>query len=319
MNILCSERGGQELVEAGVLRRWPDRVKLLHLQDAAQADAAFVTRDVVWPSTDTWLAPATAAFYEAMLAAPRLRWVHTYASGTDRRIYHDLRSRGVRITNSAGANAGAVAQTAIASFLYFARQLHVARRQQLQRHWQPMSHDAVRALHRLEAMVVGWGAIGQRIGMLLGQLGVRCRVLRQSGEPVAQGWPTAAYEVFNKWVGEVDWVFIACPLSAATQGLFNADTLRMLRVERPLCLVNVARGPIVDTRALLVAHERGLVRYAHLDVFDAEPLPADDPLWTCEDFLITPHMAGTSDGNRKEVVERFMALLASALEGDLRA
>lgn len=314
MNILCSGRGAQELTEAGVLRKWPGRARLIGLQDAAEADIAFVTRDIVWPSTDTWLAPATAAFYDAMLAAPGLRWVHTYASGADRRIYRGLRARGVRVTNSAGANAGAVAQTAVASFLYFARKLHAARDQQLQRVWQPMAHDEVRALHRLDAMVVGWGEIGQRIGAHLSQFGVRCRVLRHSGTPVSHGWPTAGYDAFGQWAASVDWAFFACPLSPETQALFNWRTLDVLRADRPLNIVNVARGPIVDTKALLAAHERGLVRHAHLDVFDTEPLPADDPLWTCPDFLVTPHMAGTSDGNREEVVERFVALLGSFAE-----
>ena len=314
MNILCSERGAQELTDAGILARWPGQVRLVGIGQADQADLAFLTRDVVWPSTDDWLTPATAAFYDAMLAAPRLRWVHTYASGADRRIYHDLRARGVKVTNSAGANAGAVAQTALAGFLYFARRLHTARRQQLEKRWQPMAHDEVRALRSTEAMVVGWGEIGSRIGQYLSTLGMPLRVLRQSAVPVEGVGATGGYERFHEWVGQVDWVFFACPLSPATRGLFNLRTLDVLRAERPLGVVNVARGPLIDTQALLAAHERGLVRHAHLDVFDTEPLPPDHPLWDCEDFLVTPHMAGTSDGNREEVVERFLGLFARFLE-----
>lgn len=314
MNILCSERGARELADGGILARWPGQVDLVGIEQAARADVVFLTRDVVWPSTDDWLAPATAAFYDAMLAAPRLRWVHTYASGADRRIYHDLRARGVEVTNSAGANAGAVAQTALAGFLYFVRQLHTARRQQLEKRWRPMAHDEVRALRSTEAMVVGWGEIGSRIGQYLSTLGVPLRVLRQSGEPVAGAGATGGYERFQEWVGQVDWVFFACPLSPATRGLFNMRTLEALRPERPLGIVNVARGPLIDTQALLAAHGRGLVRHAHLDVFDTEPLPPDHPLWDCEDFLVTPHMAGTSDGNREEVVERFLGLFARFVE-----
>jgi len=314
MNILCSERGAQELAEAGLLRRWPGRVALVGIARAAQADTVFLTRDVVWPSTDDWLTPATAAFYEAMLAAPRLRWVHTYASGADRRIYGDLRARGVEVTNSAGANAGAVAQTALAGFLYFTRQLHAARRQQLARRWQPMAHDEIKALRRTEAMVVGWGEIGRRIGGYLSALGVSLRVLRQSGEPVPGAAAAGDYGRFHEWVGQIDWVFFACPLSPSTRGLFGMRTLDALRIDRPLGIVNVARGPLIDTEALLAAHQRGLVRHAHLDVFDTEPLPQDHPLWRCEDFLLTPHMAGSSDGNREEVVDRFLALLARRME-----
>ncbi len=77
-----------------------------------------------------------------------------------------------------------------------------------------------------------------------------------------QGWPTGRYDRFQQWVAEVDWVFFACPLSPSTRGLFGWDTLEALRAERPLNIVNVARGAMIDTRALLAAHRRGLVRHA---------------------------------------------------------
>ncbi|VCU70328.1 Glyoxylate/hydroxypyruvate reductase B [Pigmentiphaga humi] len=316
LNLLCSERGRAELRQAGVPRRWPGRVALLGLPEAGRADAALITRDVVGASTDDVLTPETAAFYEALLAAPGLRWVHTYASGTDRRIYAALRARGVRVTNSPGANAEAVAQTALAGFLYFSRQLHRAREQQLQQRWEPLRHDEVRALRHLEAVIVGWGAVGRRLGACLSMLGVRCRVLRHSGEPIEEGWPTDTYARFRQWVGEVDWVFFVCPLSPATESLFNIDTLSALDAGRPLGVVNVARGRVVDAEALLAAHARGLVRHAYLDTFRAEPLPADDPLWRCRDFLLSPHMAGTSDGNRAEVIDRFIGLLVRELDGE---
>lgn len=304
MQVLCSEQGRDELLKSGIAGITP-----VLLTDAAAAQAALVTRDVWGNSTDSQLQQHTADFFKALEQAPQLQWVHTYASGIDRPVYQQLIARGMRVTNSAGANAETVAHTALAGFLYFTRQLHVAQRQQREHRWQALQHVQVPALNQLHALIVGWGAIGQRVGKHLGRLGVRCRVLRASGHPVTEGWPTGTYTQLEEHIGHVDWLVLACPLTDQTRHLFSSNTLKQLRSARPLNLINVARGAIVDTEALLHAHEQGLVKHAYLDVFQTEPLPAEDPLWSNPDFLLSPHMAGTSNGNRQAVISRFAELV----------
>ncbi len=306
--LACSEQARQEILGGEGLDAWRGLVRLLP-PEQGEAEVALITRDVWGPSTDAQLAPHTRAFFEALEGNPGLRWVHTYASGLDRPVYQRLMARGVRVTNTAGANADAVAQTALAGFLYFARPLHVARENQRKGEWRPVLHADVRALSQLSILIVGWGEIGQRVGRYLSALGASYGVLRQRAEPVPSARLTDTYAAFNTHVGQADWVFFTCPLSEQTRYLFNEQTLSRLDAGRPLSVVNVARGAVIDTPSLLRAHAAGLVRHAHLDVFEEEPLPAGHPLWQAEGILVSPHMAGASNGNRRRVLERFGEVL----------
>ncbi len=96
-------------------------------------------------------------------------------------------------------------------------------------------------------------------------------------------------------------VVLAVPLTEATEGLIGADELAAMHDDG--ILVNVARGPVLDTEALLRALEADALRGAGIDVFDEEPLPAGSPLWDREDVLITPHCAGTTEKYGQRALE----------------
>jgi phosphoglycerate dehydrogenase-like enzyme len=90
-----------------------------------------------------------------------------------------------------------------------------------------------------------------------------------------------------------DYVVLAAPLVAATQGLINADRLAAMKPEA--CLINVGRGLQLDEAALITALRTRRISGAALDVFEREPLPPDSPLWNADNLLITPHTAGLTD------------------------
>lgn len=302
--LACSKQAQTEILTDEALVGLRSHIRLVAPGDL-DAEVALVTRDVWGTSTDSVLQPHTRDFFQALGNTPNLRWVHTYASGLDRPVYQSLMKRGVRVTNTAGANADAVAQTALAGFLYFTRNLHIAQNNQQKREWRPIIHAEVPALSRLHCLIVGWGEIGQRIGSYLNALGVQYSVLRQGYQPVHTALDTASYGSFNAWVGQADWVFFACPLSDSTRHLFNPKTVEHLSQDRPLSVVNVARGGVIDTLALLDAHAKGLIKHAHLDVFEQEPLVVEHPLWRTEGILVSPHMAGAADNNRQRVLIKF--------------
>jgi phosphoglycerate dehydrogenase-like enzyme len=91
-------------------------------------------------------------------------------------------------------------------------------------------------------------------------------------------------------LGRTDYLVLACPLTEATEGLVDADALDAL--PNDAAVVNVGRGGVVDTDALVGAIRRNYVRAAALDVTDPEPLPRDHPLWDFENVLLTPHVSG---------------------------
>ncbi len=275
-------------------------------RQAADADIAFVSRDVTGLSTKHAVLPDTQLFYDVMRHAPSLRWAHVHSAGADRPIFMDLMARGVRVTTSSGANAGVVAQTALAGLLALARrfpQLMAAQRSHV---WAPLIGTGLpRDLAGQTAVIVGWGAIGQQLGVLLVALGLRVVVVRHSAASAGEGVETVTFEALQTVLPRADWLLLACPLTERTHGLVNARALA--RMPEGAHLVNVARGEVVDEPALVSALQTGRLAGAYLDVFGYEPLPADSPLWDMPNVIVTPHSAGFSDGNAARVEEMFLS------------
>ncbi|WP_020203263.1 MULTISPECIES: D-2-hydroxyacid dehydrogenase [Cupriavidus] len=269
------------------------------------ADIAFVSRDVTGLSTKHEILPATRRFYDAMLASPSLRWTHTHSAGADRAVFGELRARGVQVTTSSGANAGVVAQTALAGLLALARHFPQMLAAQGERRWAPLIGSGLpRDIAGQTATIVGWGPIGQLLGKLLHTLGMHVVVVRQSAASAGPDYETVAFEGVRGVLPRTDWLLLACPLTPQTQGLVDAAALALL--PDGARLVNVARGEVVDEAALIAALRSGRLAGAYLDVFAHEPLPADSPLWTMPNVIATPHSAGFSDGNAARVAGIFM-------------
>lgn len=278
------------------------------------ADVAFVSRDVTGASTKHRVLPQTQAFYDTLLAARGLRWVHVHSAGADRPVFVELRRRGVELSTSSGANASVVAQTAVAGLLALARQLPRLMAAQRRHEWAPLLASGLpRDLEGQTAVIVGWGPIGRRIAAVLQALGLRCIAVRRSAEPAGEGIETLAFEDLGRVLPRTDWLLLACPLTERTHGLVGAAALAQLPAHAQL--VNVARGELVDEPALVEALRDGRLAGAFLDVFAHEPLAPESPLWDLEQVIATPHSAGFSDGNRARVLRLFLDNLGCWLEG----
>jgi phosphoglycerate dehydrogenase-like enzyme len=282
---------------------------------AVDADVAFVSRDVTGLSTKHEILPATQRFYTAMLEAPSLRWTHTHSAGADRAIFGQLRQRGVTVTTSSGANAGVVAQTALAGLLALARHLPQLIDAQREARWAPLSGSGLpRDLQGQRATIVGWGPIGQQIGAVLRVLGLAVTVVRQRVAPMEPGFDAVTFDQFDAVLPRTDWLILACPLTERTRGLVDRAALQ--RLPAGARLVNVARGEVVDEAALIDALRAGQLGGAYLDVFAHELLAATSPLWSLPNVIATPHSAGFSDGNAARVVDIFLDNLRRWSAGD---
>jgi phosphoglycerate dehydrogenase-like enzyme len=233
-------------------------------------------------------------------AAPKLRLVIRAGSGFDNVDLDAARLAGARVVRIPGPSAHAVGELTFALMLAVARNVALADRGVRRGHW-PKPDLGGNLLSGKTLGIVGAGNIGGRVGEL--GAGWEMRVLGcvapsspDPSERLAARRITAA--PFERVLAEADYLTIHTPLSDPphadpTRGLIGEAELA--RMKPGAYLINIARGKIVDTDALVEALESGRLSGAGLDVTDPEPLPADHPLWARDDVLITPHVAGRAE------------------------
>jgi phosphoglycerate dehydrogenase-like enzyme len=208
-------------------------------------------------------------------------------AGTGHLPLSALESHGVAVTNAAGVHAPNVAEHVLGAILSFARRFDRAFRRRERREWRSFQTTE---LQGSTVAVVGLGAIGQAIVERLAPFGVHTVGVRYTP---SKGGPTDevyGFERIHEAVADADYVALACPLTEETEDLIDAEVFTTLPPSA--VLINVARGGVVDTAALVDAVRRNAIRGAALDVTDPEPLPSEHPLWGFDNVLITPHNAG---------------------------
>lgn len=226
---------------------------------------------------------------ELLDRAEGLRLFACLYAGVDHLPLDALRSRGVAVTNASGVHGPNAAEWAIGQILVFARGLHVGRRRQERREFRHFQADE---LYGSTVTVVGMGAIGRAVLDRLEGFGVDTIGIRHSPEKGGPADEIRGYgpDDFHDALARTDYLVLACPLTDLTAGLVDAEALETLQPTS--VIVNLARGAVVDTDALVDRLRLGGLRGVALDVTDPEPLPTEHPLWTFENVVITPHTAG---------------------------
>jgi phosphoglycerate dehydrogenase-like enzyme len=208
-----------------------------------------------------------------------LRVLQTLSAGIDRLL--GMVPPGVSLCDAGGTRDVAVAEWVLATILASRKKLPQLRDRQRAHEWAWGQSDE---LAGATVMILGYGSIGAAVEARLAPFEVDLiRVARRAREGVH------AVQELESLLALAEIVVVLLPLTPATTGLLDRDLLARLRPGA--LLVNAARGPIVDTEALLALLSAGRVSAA-LDVTDPEPLPADHPLWDAPGVLITPHCAG---------------------------
>ena len=252
---------------------------------------------------------------ELLDIAPRLRLIQSISSGVDQFDLNRLQERGIRLCNARGANANAVAEHALALMLNLARRLYEARDNQKLRHWSTTGTDPRPRLQELSekhALVVGMGTIGDRVARLCLALGMKVSGARHSARPLdVAGVEQIAMDDLHSGLKAADYVILTCPLTPQTRHLINAAAFGAMKPDA--CLVNVARGPVVEEAALIEALDTGRIAGAALDTYDEEPLPSSSALWSRPNLVMTGHTAGETQFYERNVVDILMKNL-EALE-----
>ena len=210
-----------------------------------------------------------------------LRVVQTISAGVD---WLPALPPGVTVCDAAGARDVAVAEWVLAAILSSVRALPDLRDRQREHEW---AWRRSGELSGRTVMILGHGSIGAAVEARLSPFDVNLIRVARTARPGVH-----AVDELTSLLGLADVIVILLPLTPATTGLLDRQALACLRPGA--LLVNAARGPVVDTDALLAILRDGRIT-AVLDVTDPEPLPADHPLWDAPGVLITPHLAGDTE------------------------
>jgi len=242
---------------------------------------------------------------------PGIGWVQLPWAGVD--AFADvLRAHAHRDdllwTSAKGAYAEPVAEHALVLALSL---LRLVRKRVTARSW--ATEQEGRSLYGRRVVVVGAGGIAREFLRLLAPFECDTVVVRRSSEPVPEAGRTVTTEALHDELREADVVLLAAALTDSTAQLVGAEELALL--PPTAVLVNIARGPMVDTDALVAALREGRLWGAGLDVTDPEPLPDGHPLWAEPRAIVTPHQADTPEMTAPLLAER-IRLNVRALGGE---
>ena len=265
------------------------------------------------------------AFDRLLARAPRLSWVHSATSGVERALTPASRERGLVVTNARGVFSRPIAEYVLMMILAVSRRLPQLLELQRERTWQPLEGAELRDV---TVGIVGLGSIGRAVGALATAFGCRVVAVRRhpdSDAPTVRGGDDLSFgeamldrvggpETLPQLLGESDFVVLAAPLTPETEDMINADTLAM--VKPGAWLINVARGRLIDERALLRALRDGPLGGAVLDTFREEPLGALSSFYELPNVIVTPHTAWSSGRVLDRSVELFCDNLRRFANGE---
>ena len=263
------------------------------------------------------------AFDRLLARSPRLSWVHSASAGVERVLTPAGLERGLVVTNARGVFSDPIAEYVLMMILAVSRRLPQLLELQRERTWQPLEGTE---LHDVTVGIVGLGSIGMAVARLAAAFGCQVVATRRRGgtrtEGAAPGEGAASApaeespgiervsgpEGLPDLLAESDFIVLAAPLTPETEGMI--DEAALASVKPGAWLINVARGRLVDERALLRALHEGPLGGAVLDTFREEPLLPGSPFYELPNVIVTPHTSWSSG----RVLDRSVELFCDNLE-----
>lgn len=229
-----------------------------------------------------------------------LRWIHTSSIGVDALQTEEIVHSDIVVTNSRGVCERPIAEWILGVIVMFTKDLRRTIELQQERVW---LHRETEPVLGRRVLVVGPGPVGRETALLLRAAGMEVTVVGRSARDDDELGRIESIDDLDDLLGKADDVVLTLPLTDDTRGLFDAERIARMRVGARL--INVGRGAVVVESDLLAAIDSGHLGGAALDVFEQEPLPQDNALWSRDNILVSPHASGDLVGWRGRVVECF--------------
>lgn len=252
-------------------------------------------------SYDVVIAPTVAWLPELLARTDGVRWVHFLSAGVERIWAMDVDWARLTLTTSSGVHAAPMSEYAMGAILHFAKQFDRFVAQSRESRWQRAWLDE---LTGRTLVILGMGSVGRAVAERAETFGMAVHGVARTPRDGRGTGSVSAIADLQALLPHADYVVVTVPLTAETAGMVGREFFGVLK--GGAVLVDMSRGGVVSTDALLVALEDGTLRGAALDVFEEEPLPTDSPLWNRPNVLVTPHVAGTTPHYLERALDTFV-------------
>lgn len=290
------------------LREIAPEAEIVHVDQQGAGDGDLSDAEVLL----RWWMPST-TLRRIVAAAPRLRWLHTPSAGVDSLLIPEVLAHKIVLTNSAGAHAIPIAEFVLLGMLNHAKRASDLAALTPERAWAQGRTIQLGELYEKTVVILGLGHIGQEIARRAAAFGMRVLGSRRRPAPIDGIERVVGEDAWRELLPKADYLVLATPLTSATKGMIDAAALAQLRPSA--YLVNIARGEIIDTDALIAALEQGRLAGAALDVVPEEPLPPEHPLWRTPNVWITPHISASSPRTSERAITIFLENVRRDLVG----
>lgn len=277
--------------------RLPADLEVSWFNSIDEAGSLIADAEIAWVDNQN---PQTAS--SVIAKGTKLKWLFSLLAGIDAYPLDLLARRGTIVTNGSGINAVTVAEYTVMGMLVAAKRFDEVVRIADRHQW--CIHPPGRTeLDGSSAMIIGHGTIGRLIGDRLAAFGVRVTGVTRSGR---EG--TLKPDQWRTTLGQFDWLILAAPATVETRSMIGTEELAAMK--STAWLINIARGTMVDSAALIAALGARQIAGAFLDTVDPEPLPTDHPLWTAPNVIHSMHLSGRS---QSRMIPRAVDLLLDNL------
>ncbi len=246
---------------------------------------------------------------------PSLKIISNHGVGVDHIDVAAAKTRGIPVGNTPGCLDASTADMTMALLLSVARNVLVGDR--FARGPDFTFHDPSILIGQevtgSTLGIVGMGRIGTQVARRARGFEMTILYHNRNRRPELESELGVRYAGFDELLGESDFVSLNCPLTTETTGLISTPQLQHMK--RSAILLNMSRGPVVDTDALVTALQSGEIAAAGLDVTDPEPLPRNHPLLSLDNVIVLPHLGSASNRTRQRMMEMTVENLFAGLEG----
>lgn len=244
-------------------------------------------------------------------AFPNLKVIHLTSAGYDHMPLDYLRERGIALYNNRGAYSAPIAEFVLGGVLQLYKEAAYFRGQVAARGWKQLGR--LRELSGKNVTILGAGSIAAEISKRFAAMGCFVTALCRKPKPDPDFHAVRSVAELDEILPETDIMILAAPLNEGTYHIMN--TKRFALMKKGGVFVNIARGGLADTAAMVDALESGALSGAVLDVFEEEPLPAEHPLWDMENVIFTPHNSFAGEFNGRRTFDNIHRDLSEWLKG----